>query len=121
MFDVFDFYNSIAVVVVGVDTLFLFIVMMVSDFCGFVCDDVSMIDFLDDFNVRTIIGIIDVCSRFWEGWSCYSLRVFDIQRLFNEIGLDGKQVKNIITNEEFSWENSLSINSKGVLLLTTKI
>jgi len=40
---------------------------------------------------------------------------------FNEIGLTGKKVKNIISNEEFNWENSLKINSKGVILLTTKI
>ena len=40
---------------------------------------------------------------------------------FEEIGLIGKQVKNIVSNEKFNWEKSLKINSKGVVLLTTKM
>jgi glycosidase len=40
---------------------------------------------------------------------------------FEEVGLKGKQVKNIITEKEFLWKNSLKLKSKGVTLLTTKI
>ena len=40
---------------------------------------------------------------------------------FDETGLSGKHVKNIITGETFIFENNLQINSKGVLLLTTKL
>lgn len=40
---------------------------------------------------------------------------------FNEIGLTGKKVKNIISSEAFKWGDSLKMNSKGVLILTTKI
>ena len=40
---------------------------------------------------------------------------------FEEIGLIGKQVKNIVSNEKFNWEKALKINSKGVVLLTTKM
>ena len=39
---------------------------------------------------------------------------------FEEIGLNGKRVKNIVTEEEFIWNNSLRIDSKGVIMLTTK-
>ncbi|MDO9275925.1 MAG: glycoside hydrolase family 13 protein [Lutibacter sp.] len=39
---------------------------------------------------------------------------------FEEVGLKGKQVVNIITGETFIFENNLKIGSKGVLLLTTK-
>jgi len=44
----------------------------------------------------------------------------DLSR-FDEIGLSGTQVKNIVTSKEFVWGDSLKINSKGVILLTTKI
>ena len=44
----------------------------------------------------------------------------DLSR-FEEIGLQGKTVKNIITEEEFTWFNSLKLNSKGIIILTTKI
>jgi len=40
---------------------------------------------------------------------------------FEEVGLTGKSVKNIITGEAFIFENTLEINSKGVLLFTTKL
>ena len=40
---------------------------------------------------------------------------------FEEVGLAGKPVKNIITGETFIFENNLQINSKGVLLFTTKL
>ena len=43
----------------------------------------------------------------------------DLNR-FKEIGLSGKQVRNIISNDEFTWEESLKLNSKGVVILTTK-
>jgi len=40
---------------------------------------------------------------------------------FEEVGLAGKTVKNIITGETFIFENNLQINSKGVLLFSTKL
>jgi glycosidase len=40
---------------------------------------------------------------------------------FEEVGLTGKQVKNIITDEAFTFENNLEIGSKGVLMFTTKL
>jgi len=40
---------------------------------------------------------------------------------FEEVGLTGKTVKNIITGETFIFENNLQINSKGVLLFSTKL
>ena len=40
---------------------------------------------------------------------------------FEEVGLTGKPVKNIITGETFIFENNLQINSKGVLLFSTKL
>jgi glycosidase len=43
----------------------------------------------------------------------------DINR-FEEIGLNGKQVKNLISGDSFTWENSLKLNQKGILILTTK-
>ncbi len=39
---------------------------------------------------------------------------------FEEVGLTGKSVKNIISNETFTWKNSLKMNKKGVVILTTK-
>jgi len=39
---------------------------------------------------------------------------------FEEIGLKGKTVKNIISEETLIWENSLRIDKKGVIILTTK-
>ncbi len=43
----------------------------------------------------------------------------DLDR-FEEVGLLGKQVENILTGESFIFENTMEISSKGVLLLTTK-
>ena len=43
----------------------------------------------------------------------------DLNR-FEEVGLQGKQVKNIISEEIFFWENSLKLDKKGVIILTTK-
>jgi len=43
----------------------------------------------------------------------------DLNR-FNEIGLKGKTLKNIITSETILWDEVLTLNSRGVLLLTTK-
>lgn len=40
---------------------------------------------------------------------------------FEEVGLTGKLVKNIITGEAFTWEDALEINSKGLTILTTKL
>jgi glycosidase len=40
---------------------------------------------------------------------------------FEEVGLKGKQVINMITGEAFIFENTLEIGSKGVLLFTTKL
>jgi glycosidase len=40
---------------------------------------------------------------------------------FEEVGLNGKQVKNIISEEAFIFENTLEIGSKGVIVLTTKL
>jgi neopullulanase len=39
---------------------------------------------------------------------------------FDEIGLQGKTLKNIVSREEFIWNKKLNLNSKGVTLLTTK-
>jgi len=44
----------------------------------------------------------------------------DLMR-FEEIGLQGKTVKNVISEEEFTWFNTLKLNSKGITILTTKI
>lgn len=39
---------------------------------------------------------------------------------FEEVGLTGKSVKNILNGETFIFENNLEIGSKGVLMFTTK-
>lgn len=44
----------------------------------------------------------------------------DLNR-FKEIELQGKTVKNIILENEFTWSNSLKLNSKGISILTTKL
>ena len=44
----------------------------------------------------------------------------DLSR-FIEVGLNGKTVKNINTSEEFTWNNSLKLNEKGIYILTTKL
>jgi len=43
----------------------------------------------------------------------------DLKR-FAEMGLKGKTLRNIITDESFTWENDIQLNKKGVILLTTK-
>lgn len=43
----------------------------------------------------------------------------DLSR-FEEIGLQGKTLKNVITDEEFVWNDTLKLTNKGSLLLTTK-
>jgi glycosidase len=43
----------------------------------------------------------------------------DLNR-FEEIGLKGKHLKNIITGEIFIWGDTLKMNKKGSLILTTK-
>ncbi len=44
----------------------------------------------------------------------------DLSR-FEEVGLSGKPVRNIITGETFDFEGDLQLNSKGILLFTTKL
>ena len=44
----------------------------------------------------------------------------DLSR-FEEVGLKGKTLKNIITGETFVWGDTLKLNKKGSLILTTKI
>tara|TARA_R110000751_G_scaffold14621_2_gene47182 strand:- start:67093 stop:69012 length:1920 start_codon:yes stop_codon:yes gene_type:complete len=44
----------------------------------------------------------------------------DLNR-YSEIGIDGKPLNNIITGEVFGWNNEITLNERGVLLLTTKI
>ncbi len=44
----------------------------------------------------------------------------DLER-FNEVGLKGKKVKNIVSEKDFTWKETLKIGSKGITLLTTKL
>ena len=39
---------------------------------------------------------------------------------FEEIGLKGKKVKNIISSDSFIWEDSMEITNPGILILTNK-
>lgn len=43
----------------------------------------------------------------------------DLSR-FSELGLDGKTLKNVLTNDTINWQGKLVLNKKGVILLTTK-
>ncbi|WP_104735461.1 glycoside hydrolase family 13 protein [Hanstruepera ponticola] len=43
----------------------------------------------------------------------------DLKR-YTEIGLDGKTMKNIVTGENFIWNDAITFNKKGVILLSTK-
>ncbi|WP_191858752.1 glycoside hydrolase family 13 protein [Hanstruepera ponticola] len=43
----------------------------------------------------------------------------DLKR-YTEIGLDGKELKNVITGEKFLWNDAITFNKKGVILLSTK-
>jgi len=40
---------------------------------------------------------------------------------FEEIGLQGRKVKNIISEKDFTWKESLKIDSKGITILTSKM
>jgi glycosidase len=44
----------------------------------------------------------------------------DLKR-FDEIGLTNKKVKNIISGKDFTWENELKLDAKGITILTTKL
>jgi glycosidase len=44
----------------------------------------------------------------------------DLNR-FDEVGLEGKTLKNIISNDEIKWKSPLEIINKGSVLLTTKL
>ena len=44
----------------------------------------------------------------------------DLKR-YSEIGLDGKTLKNVITEENFDWNDSITLNDRGVTVLTTKL
>lgn len=41
--------------------------------------------------------------------------------IYNELNLKGKKFKNILTGEEFIWDNELILNQKGAYLFTTKM
>jgi hypothetical protein len=41
--------------------------------------------------------------------------------IYNELNLKGKKIKNILTGEEFIWDNELILNQKGAHLFTTKM
>ncbi len=43
----------------------------------------------------------------------------DLSR-FEEVGLNGKTLRNVVSNSEVLWDNTLELKEKGVLLLTTK-
>jgi glycosidase len=43
----------------------------------------------------------------------------DLKR-YSEIGLDGKTLKNVITDEDFVWNDSITFSERGVTVLTTK-
>lgn len=43
----------------------------------------------------------------------------DLKR-FAEIGLEGKTLKNVITDEEFLWQDNIVLNERGSILFTTK-
>ena len=40
---------------------------------------------------------------------------------FEEMGMEGKKVQNIITGKQSDWQESIEINANGVTLLTTKM
>ncbi|WP_460217750.1 glycoside hydrolase family 13 protein [Psychroserpens sp. MEBiC05023] len=43
----------------------------------------------------------------------------DLKR-YAEIGLDGKVLRNVISGDDFTWNDAITLTSKGPLLLTTK-
>jgi glycosidase len=44
----------------------------------------------------------------------------DLSR-FNEMGLEGKKLKNVISNQEILWKDKISFDQKGALILTSKM
>ncbi len=63
------------------------------------------------FNDEVVVIIIN------KNESLYSL---DLSK-FNEIGLQGKTLRNIISNETITWEKELKLTEKGSVLFTTKL
>ena len=47
------------------------------------------------------------------------LITIDLKR-YAEVGLNGKKLKNIITDEDFIWNDAIELKEKGSLILTTK-
>ena len=45
--------------------------------------------------------------------------VIDLSR-FKEVGLTNKTLKNIVTGDDFIWQDKLELVQKGSLILTTK-
>ncbi|APZ47764.1 alpha-amlyase [Polaribacter reichenbachii] len=45
--------------------------------------------------------------------------IIDLKR-YKEVGLDGKKLKNIVTGEEFLWNDAIQLSEKGSVILTTK-
>jgi hypothetical protein len=43
----------------------------------------------------------------------------DLKR-FKEVGLEGKTLRNIVSDEEFIWGDEMKLNKKGSIILTTK-
>ena len=43
----------------------------------------------------------------------------DLKR-YDEVGLKGKTLKNIVTNETFFWDQEMTLNSKGISIFSTK-
>jgi glycosidase len=41
--------------------------------------------------------------------------------IYDELNLKGKKFKNIITGEEFTWDNELNLNHRGAYLFSTKM
>lgn len=46
--------------------------------------------------------------------------IIDLNR-FSEVGLKGKTLKNIMTNEKFRWGKTMTLSNKGSLILTSKL
>ncbi len=44
----------------------------------------------------------------------------DLKR-YAEVGLTGKKLKNIVTGEEFTWNDDIELKEKGSIILTTKL
>jgi glycosidase len=40
---------------------------------------------------------------------------------FNEMGLENKQLKNVVSDERVIWKDKLSLKQKGALILTTRM